>query len=208
MEKKETERTYCVLDVIPWVLNPGIESMKFLVHRYAEPAVSAGQDVIRKQVDVPLQKKFGMEVMPRIKTERDFTFPFLNTLDSINISQLDRQVPDWRQRTENGDTVRIGVRGNDYTPNYGGTRVSRSLTKRLTNPLFQIETTLGSYGIEATKDNITTRDTYDWDTNVHLDRNSSYGLVRELMNQYGTPDSVPENEKIKIRIKSKRTKKW
>ena len=71
MEKKETERTYCVLDVIPWVLNPGIESMKFLVHRYAEPAVSAGQDVIRKQVDVPLQKKFGegVKAMKKIESE-------------------------------------------------------------------------------------------------------------------------------------------
>lgn len=90
--------------------------------------------------------------------------------------------------------------------NYGGTRVNRGVRDRLTKPLYQIETTLGSYGVEATKDDITTKDTYDWDTNVHLDRNSTYGLIRELMNQYGTPDNAPEEEKIKVKIKSKRKK--
>lgn len=88
-----------------------------------EPAVSVAEDVARRNVTVPIKKKLGVKISPRTKTEHDFSTPFLNTLDSINVSQLDKQVPDWRERVERGDTVRIGVHGRDYTLNYGGTRV-------------------------------------------------------------------------------------
>lgn len=203
---KETKRSITLRDVSPWILTPRLAALNWLFHRYAEPAVSAAQDITRKNIVVPIEKKLGIKPQSRIRTEHDLSTQFLNTLDSINVSQLDRQVPDWRERTEKGDTVRIGVTGNNYTPNYGGTKVSRRLRDRLTNPLFQIETTLGSYRVQATKDDIITTDDYDWNTKVHLNQNSTYGFLRELMNQYGTPEDAPEGEKIKFNIKSKRKK--
>lgn len=61
---------------------------------------------------------------PRLNyDESDFSTPFHNYLDSVNVSQLDRKVPDWRERTANGDTVRIAVDGNDYMPMRNGTKV-------------------------------------------------------------------------------------
>lgn len=206
MADKETKRTITFRDVAPWLINPFGAALRWAAHRYMEPAVSAAEDATRRNVTIPIKKKLRVKISPKTKTEHDFSNSFLNTLDSINVAQLDKQVPDWRERTEKGDTIRIGVHGEDYTPNYGGTRVNRSVRDRLTNPLYQIETTLGSYGVQATKDNITTSDAYDWDTNIHLDKNSTYGLIRELMNLYGTPDDAPEEEKIKINIKSKRKK--
>lgn len=143
-----------------------------------------------------------MAPSPKVFTEQDYNDSFLDTLDSINISQLDKKVPDWRERTARGDTVRIGVHGRDYVDNYGGT--SGGIIPRLLSPTKRIETTLGSYGVEATKDNITTYDTYDWDTRVHLNPFTPYGFTRNAMNYLGTPHIAPDNEKIKIRIKTKR----
>lgn len=71
----------------------------------------------------------------------------------------------------------------------------------------QIETTLGSYTVQATKDNIEVLDDYDWDQKVHLDNASPYGFLRNTMNKLGTPDNAPENEKTKVKIKYNRKHK-
>lgn len=174
----------------------------WFLRRVAQPAVSAGQDVVHKNVTVPVQKALGITPKSPIKDQDDFSNPFLNTLDSINVSQLDKQVPDWRERTSRGDTVRIAVKGSDYSKNYGGTR-GKSLKSRLTNPIDQIETTLGSYNVAATKDNIITTDITDW-SKTNLDNESIYGFIRNRMPFIGTSEDAPSNEKIKTRIVSKR----
>ena len=206
MDKKETKRTIYVRNVIPFLVSPGLAGVNRLLHRYAEPVVMMNEDILRKNVTVPIKRKVGLPIISSVKTERDFSDAFLDTLDSINISQLDRQVSNWREKTENGDTVRIAVKGSMYTPNYGGSYVKRSIAERIAKPLYQIETTLGSYLVHATKNDIITTDTYDWDTKVHLDESSVYGFMRNAMNILGTADSTQENEKIKILIKSKRNK--
>lgn len=174
----------------------------FVARRYAQPAIAAMQDVIHRNVVVPTQKTLGITPTSPIRDQSDFSDPFLNTLDSINISQLDRKVPNWRERTANGDTVRISVHGRDYTKNYGGTK-GKSLKQRLVSPIGQIETTLGSYGVEATKDNIITKDITDW-SYTNLNNDSFYGFIRNRMPYIGTPDDAPSNEKIKTKIISKR----
>lgn len=195
--RKETEREMSLRKASKGLL-------VHLLHRYAEPAVSAADDAIHKNVSVPIQKGLGIKVKPKIKTQDDFSDAFLNTLDSVNIAQLDKRVPNWREQVARGKTVRIGVRGRDYVNNYGGQDVKRTLFDRLTKPIYQMETTLGSYGVEATKDHIRTYDTYDFDKRVKPKPRSAYGYMRVLMNKLGSSSTDPDNEKIKIDIKSKR----
>lgn len=182
-----------------------------LAHRYAQPALYLAEDIARRNITIPLKKKVGMGINPEVKTEDDFSEAYLNTLDSINVANLDKKVPNWRKRTARGETVTILVKGSDYIKDYGwanprGKR--RGLLSRLTNPVQQIETTLGTYKVTATKDNIVTDDVYDFDRKTKIDTSTPYGKLRALANYIATPEDggVPKNEKIQTHITSKRTK--
>lgn len=190
--------------LIPGYREPRI--IEHLIDKYAKPVKLAVNDVVRNEIELPIRRRLGI-VSPKSITERNFDNNYLNTLDSINISNLNKKVPDWKIRTENGDTVKILVHGKDYVSNYGGTKTNRGLSYRITNPIGQIETTLGSYTVQATKDNIEVLDDYDWDQKVHLDNASPYGFLRNTMNKLGTPDNAPENEKTKVKIKYNRKHK-
>lgn len=204
-EKKETERNgFTLMEALRYLSSPVKAIMEDAARAYAQPLVSAANDLVRRHIVVPTQKALGMEVKSPIKTENNYSNRFLDELDKINIEQLDKQVPDWRERTEIGDTVKIGVKGGSYVDNYGGT--SRGVVERTTKPRYQVETTLGSYDVYATKDKIITKDPYDWDTKVKLNDNNTFGRIRNFMGKYGTPDYAPDNEKIHTRIESKRTK--
>lgn len=181
-------------------------ALEHLSNKFAKPAKVAVEDAVRRNITLPFKKRLGLKTNAVILTERNFSNDFLQTLDSISLSQLDKQRPRWKEETAKGDTVRILVHGSDYTHNYGGTKVKRSLTDRLVNPLFQIETTLGSHIVEATQNDIIRYDVYDWDNRIHLDSATPYGYIRNVMGKIGTPQESPENEKIKIVIKSKRQK--
>lgn len=176
----------------------------YVTRRFAVPATQAVADVIHHNVIVPLQKWFGITPESPVRDNSYYSNEYLNTLDSINIANLDKKVPDWRQRTANGDTVRIPVNGSDYVHNYGG-RKERSTFFRTTNPIGQIETTLGSYWVTADADNIYTTDIIDW-SNIHPKTDTFYGWLRGWLSEHGTPESAPDNEKIKIKLTSKRKK--
>ena len=51
--------------------------------------------------------------------------------------------------------------------------------------------------------NITTTDTYDW-SKVRPKGNSFYSWYRSFLSDFGTQQDAPDNEKIKIKITSKR----
>ena len=67
-------------------LNWGL--LGYISHRYAEPALSAAEDVVHNNVKVPIRKFFGLSPGSRVKTEADYTEAFLSALDDINISVL------------------------------------------------------------------------------------------------------------------------
>lgn len=73
------------------------------------------------------------------------------------------------------------------------------------NTMRLIETTLGNFGVEMTKDTKTIIDIYDWNK-IHLDNASTYGKLRNMMGELGTPDSIPANDKTNIKIQFKRKK--
>lgn len=203
---KEIDRDRGLLWSIKHPINSSVvgQTMK----RFAEPAVFLARDVIRYNITNAIRKKMGMKIDPKILTEDDFTEAYLNTLDSINIANLNKKVPNWRKRVARGETVRMPVRGGDYVRNYGWSNPKgkrRGLLSRLTDPVQQIETTLGSYTVEATKDKITTNDVYDFDRKTKIDTNTAYGKLRKLANYIATPEDgdVPNDEKIQIHITSK-----
>lgn len=190
-------------NVLRWVTSPGIAGLNYAMRNWAAPANVIGKDLYHKYVRVPFTKMVYGTPRQKVLTENDFSNRYLNTLDSINVSQLNKQVPDWRERTARGDTVRIQVLGSDYVNNYGGTH-SRTIPERLVDPFGQIETTLGSYGVRATKDGITTVDTYDFSNRHDFNKQSWYGRLRNLASDVNTGANTPNNEKMKIRIKRKR----
>lgn len=48
---------------------------------------------------------------------------------------------------------------------------------------------------------------YDWDYRVNLDEANNYGMLRNFMGLYGTPDTIPNNDKTQIKIKYNRKPK-
>lgn len=169
----------------------------YVSHRYAEPAVSALEDVVHNNVVVPVQKAVGITPKSPVKTEKDYTSAFLTELDNINVAALDKQVPDWRKQVASGKSVQILVNGKDYVSGYGEAN-SRSMGYRLTQPRGQIETTLGSYYVTVSPQGMLITDTYDWN---RQSRDGVYGTARRVMGRMGTNEKAPDNEKIKIKIK-------
>lgn len=177
--------------------------------QYVVPAVEEAIESLKKKyIDVPLSKLLGRKPTATIKTNKDFNNKYLHTLNDIALSRLDQQVPNWRKKlkTEN-DTVKIWVPGNYYTGyKYGASRAP--LYKRLFDPRGQIETTLGDFGVKATKNSIIIDDTYDF--NQGQDGNYSnnlYGTIRKWMGKHGPKDTEPDNEKIQTHIVFKRNPK-
>lgn len=76
------------------------------------PAKLAINDM-QNNVNRKLSKALGITYEAPTITEKDFSSNFLNTLDSINVSQLNKRVPDWLERIENGDTIRLPINGQD-----------------------------------------------------------------------------------------------
>ena len=126
--------------------------MGWVLHRLGEPLLSSVRDLVHRNISVPLQKAVRITPTSPTLTERNFTPAFLNALDSINVSQLGKQVPDWRLRTLAGEPVTITVHGSDYVNNYGGSE-GRSTFRKMVIPVEQIENALGRYDVTATKDN-------------------------------------------------------
>lgn len=203
-----TPRNSSDLQWYEWLI-PGYREGRLIDHlgnRYAQPAKMAIRDVVRHTLPKPMRLSLET-IRPDSLSERNFSNAFNKQLGEIVINELNRQRPDWRDATMKGDTIRIGVHGSSYIDNYGGTKVKRSLLYRTSHPLGQIETTLGSFNVQATKNDITVSDTYDWNPKVHLNMMDPYGLFRNIMGAYGTPDTAPDNEKTKISIRNRRTQK-
>lgn len=129
-----------------------------------------------------ISRAFGLQPRQHTFTENDFSNNFLNYLDSVSIANLDKKVPNWRERTANGDTVRIAIDGNDYmpirengehikyglantNPNAGGT----TLKEKLFTNYGRLENTFGKYNVEATKDKLRYTDTYDFNGDISFD---------------------------------------
>lgn len=189
------------LSDIPWT------TKKLL--QYAIPsAEEAIESLKKKYIDVPLSKLLGKKPTATIKTNKDFGNRYLRTLNDIALSRLEQEVPNWRKKlkTEN-DTVKVWVPGNYYTGyKYGNSRAP--MFKRLFDPKGQIETTLGDFGVKATKNSIIIDDTYDF--NQGQDGNYSnnvYGTMRKWMGKNGPKDTEPDNEKIQTHIVFKRNPK-
>lgn len=197
-------------DLIWWeYLIPGYNTYRIIEHitdKYGKPAKQAIDDVIDNNIRRPIRYKLGL-TNHRSLTERNFDSRFLNELNIITDSIAHSRYPDLDSRLERGDTINFGVNGNDYIPNYGGTKVRRSIKDRVITPRGQIETTLGSFRVRYTKNRKSITDIYDWNTRIHLDEASPYGFIRNIMGKYGTPDSIPEKYKTHIEINYKRVKR-
>ncbi len=180
--------------------------IEYLTDKYGKPAKMAIDDVIDNNVRRPIRNKLGISNR-RTLTERNFDSRYLNELAYITDSIAHSRVPNLEERLERGDTINLQINGNDYITNYGGTKVNRSIINRMTIPKAQIETSLGSYDAQYTKDNLVIYNPYDWDTRVHLDEANNYGLLRNFMSRYGTPDTIPDNDKTHIKIKYNRKSK-
>ena len=169
-----------------------------------KPAKMAINDVIDNNIKRPIRNKLGISNRKSL-TESNFRDDYLEELNIITDSIANSRYPNIYQCLEDGDTIRFQVHGNDYVSNYGGTKVKRSIPERTISPRGSIETTLGSFGVEMTKDTKTIIDIYDWNK-IHLDNASTYGKLRNMMGELGTPDSIPANDKTNIKIQFKRKK--
>lgn len=180
--------------------------VEYLTDKYGKSAKMAIDDVIDNKIRRPIRTKLGISNR-RTLTERNFDNRFLKELSNITDSIAHSRIPNLDERLEKGDTINLQIHGNDYVPNYGGTKVNRSIKDRVTTPRGQIETSLGSYGAQYTKDNIIINDMYDWDSKTHLDEANNYGMLRNFMGLYGTPDTIPDNDKTQVKIKYNRKPK-
>lgn len=189
---------------------PGYNIFRIMQHALAQfaPAALAANDVVDYNVKRPIRTALGLS-NKRTITEKSFTPEYLEELANITDSIARVRMPDLDKRLERGDTIPISINGKDYTTNYGGTKANRGIVYRTTNPIGQIETSLGSYNALYTKDDVLITDPYDWDTKVKLNNSSKYGVARNFMGKFGTPDSISNNNKthINIRYTRKPTKK-
>lgn len=144
-----------------------------------KPAKMAINDVIDNNIKRPIRNKLGISNRKSL-TERNFRDDYLEELNIITDSIANSRYPNINQSLEDGDTIRFQVHGNDYVTNYGGTKVKRSIIERTISPRGSIETTLGNFGVEMTKDTKTIIDLYDWNK-IHLDNASTYGKLRNMM---------------------------
>ena len=179
------------------LLNQG--PVRYVANTVADPAMAFAKHVAWKGAIKPF-KKLGFSPDAPTLTESDYSERFLQPLDSIMIKALDNKVPDWRERTAKGDTVRVGVNGWEYSHGpYGG--ANKPWLYRIFNPIGQIEHDLGSFTVEATKEDISAKDIYDFDQSHY--KGGVYGTLRNWASD--DPDTK-ENEKIKVYIKRKRLK--
>ena len=163
-------------------------------------------DAINKWAYVKPMNAMGFTPQARTLTNRDFGEPMKRFVDSVNVATFDRLYPTWREMTANGDTVRVLVKGSDYSPNYGGR--SKGIPYMIMNPQGQAEYTLGSWTAEATADDITTKDVYDF-RDINMLPGTVYAWWRSnAVPVLNTMEDQPENEKLKIEIKRKRIPEW
>ena len=187
-------------DVLPWDVdyNPATGAVKNL----AQPAATLLQDAAHKWLYVKPMNALGFTPKSRTLTNRDFSEGMKSYADSVVVSKADREYPGWRERTANGDTIRILVNGSDYVPNYGGS--NKTYAYRLVNPQGQTEHVLGSWNAEITKDHIIHNDVYDF-KDIKMKPGGSYNKLRsDIIPVTNTLDTQPENEKLKIQIKRRR----
>ena len=177
---------------------------KSLLQEAAQPAVTVVQDAAHKHLYVKPMNALGLPIKERVLNNSDFGERMKSTADSIAVSQLDLQVPDWRERTARGDTVNIIVDGDDYVDNYGGS--NKGLLYRTSNPIGQVEHTLGSWKVKATKDYLTHTDTYDFKDITMQPGGGVYNWSRS--NGAFTLESQPDIEKMKFHIKRRRMPEW
>ncbi len=179
-----------------------------VAHTFAEPAVSAAEDYLRRNVSVPIQKKLGIKSNPYIKRNASYSPFFNHRVKKIVGNYLNDYYPDWRKNVMNGDTLNFPIGGNYYAPHYGGSsgEGELSLPKRMFTTLGQTETTLGSFGVQVTNNGkrpvATVLDTYDFEPH-NASENTLYGKVRLWANDHLTPNSAPDNEKIHTELKLK-----
>ncbi len=176
-------------------------------HVLLQPAMTElKDDAVNKWGYVKPMNAMGFTPQARTLTNKDFGEPMKQFVDSVNVATFDRLVPNWRERTANGDTVRVLVRGSDYSPNYGGR--SKGIPYMLMNPQGQAEYTLGSWTAETTKNDITTKDVYDF-RDINMKPGTFYAWWRSnAVPVLNTMEDRPENEKLKIEIKRRRIPEW
>ncbi len=174
-------------------------------HIIAQPAVTVIQDALHKNLYVRPMNALGFTPQSKTLTNKDFGEPMKKYVDSVNVATLDRLVPDWREKTANGDTVRVLIKGSDYAPNYGGS--SKGYPYRIMNPQGQAEHTLGSWTVEADEHYITTKDAYDF-KDIKMKPGDVYNWSRSNLGGISTLDTQPENEKLKVEIKRRRIPEW
>ncbi len=164
----------------------------------AQPGVTYIRNLLRTFGHVVPMRKLGLTPLPDTLTNSDLGERAKYFMDSTAVSQLDLQVPDWRERTAKGDTVRIMVPASSYTDYYGWS--NKGWPYRLANPQGQVEHTLGTWTVDATKDHLIHTDKYDFPKIQMQKGGGLYNIIRSLTS---TDDIKPEDV-TQVRIERKR----
>lgn len=170
------------------------------------PAELLFNDMINYNINKYLKEKDISYRFKNTYTNKDFSPKYIQTLDSIVINN-----PEYKKQIKKKNPQKFLINGNDYVPNYGGSRNQGELpiTDRLFTPIGQIENTLGSFWVYPEPDgSYTINDVYDFDQKINPNtENNIWGVARALANKYSTPEndpSVPDEEKSKIFIQVKK----
>lgn len=183
------------------------------VYTPGEPVITQMKDANYKWKHVKPMKAIGLSPMPYTMTNRDFNEAEKSFMDSVLERRLDEKDKYWREKTAKGDTVTVLVPGSIYSDNYGGS--NKDMAYRVLSPQGQVEHTFGSWTGKATKDHFIHEDTYDFKDIKMKDLGPWYSSWGAFYNKYrshvvpilNTLDTVPENEKPKIKI-IRRRKPW
>ena len=222
------EKANNVKNTVSTIVNTGVDSVKRSwnnetlpdvatdyggVYTPGEPFITELKDARYKWGHVKPMKALGLSPMPYTMTNRDFSESVKSCMDSILERELTKKDPLWREKTAKGDTVTVLIPGSSYVNNYGGS--NKGMNYRLFSPLGQVEHTFGSWTGRATKNEFIHEDDYDFKDIKMKDLGPWYSSGDAFYNKFrsdvvpilNTLDTVPENEKPKIRI-VRRRKPW
>lgn len=216
-------------DAVSTIVNTGVDSAKRSwnnetlpdvlptdyggVYTPGAPFITQMKDARYKWGHVKPMKALGLSPMPYTLTNKDFSEAEKSIMDSVLERRLTEKDPLWREKTAKGDTVTVLVPGSSYTNNYGGS--NKGMGYRVLSPIGQVEHTLGSWIGKATKNQFIHEDAYDFKDIKMKDLGPWYSSMDAFYNKYrsnvvpilNTLDTVPENEKPKVKI-IRRRKPW
>ncbi len=138
-------------------------------------------------------------------TEQDFTDSQLAVIDE-QVRYLKRhsnKINPFHFIANPNDTVYLGSDAKTLYPAlYGRNYAVPDLSDKLINPVGQVETILGDYGIKVYKSGYEVFDTYDFNVGQgHYKRMSPYAFARLVAGLYGHKNTDDDEGKIKFSIK-------